>query len=108
MLSSSFQGILLYMLRECTEKQRAKAVAEMRRSVREQFPDIRLREDIQRHLWEFISEQADKFDTGFYLDDAAPIKTKKPPTKKRARAVDGDEAEYAPKKAARGRPKKSQ
>ncbi|KAJ3537046.1 hypothetical protein NM688_g6746 [Phlebia brevispora] len=101
-----FIGVLLYVLRECTRKQRAHALMDLRISVRDAFQgNVRLREDVQRFLWDFVNEQALKLNTGVYLDPGAPPKKRN--RTKRARENGTDEEEYSPRKS-KGRKKKSQ
>lgn len=101
------------MLRDCTNKQRAHAIFDMRKRLREKFPDIKNNTKLQEFLWDFISAEVDRLDAGTYLEPSSSAPAKKTAPKKRVRGDDEDPS-YAPNKSkttpakrGRGRPRKN-
>ena len=64
---------MLYVLRDCDNRQRALAVYDLRTQLREEFQDIRNNDRLQKFLWDFISQQADRLDTDVYLEPAGEV-----------------------------------
>ncbi|KAI0644548.1 hypothetical protein C8Q79DRAFT_1001865 [Trametes meyenii] len=88
-----FTGVLLYVLRDHTYEEQAEAIYNMRTHIRKKYPDIRMRNDIVRDLWDFVEEILDA--------EPDPRPSKKKGRKARAREDDDDmdfDDEYRPKK----------
>ncbi len=93
------------MLRESTDKVRAKELYQMRKRVREVYPDVRVRNDIVTYLWNLIADVADNYAPDVYVERPVSGGAQK---KKRVRPKEPRPVkEEPPVKRPRGPPRKN-
>ncbi|KZT68263.1 hypothetical protein DAEQUDRAFT_728072 [Daedalea quercina L-15889] len=59
-----FIGVILYILRDCSDEMCAEEIYNMRLHVRKHFADVRARGDVIRCLWDFIAQVVERQDEG--------------------------------------------
>lgn len=85
-------------MKNCTDKECAETIYNMRTEVRDQFKDIRTNNFVVRYLWEFISRVSDKYDTGMYIETSDPPKAPRKSRKREQQDSDDDSPTYSPVK----------
>lgn len=88
-------GVLLYVMKECTDEECATAIHDMRREIRKEFKDIRANTYVVKYLWEVIARAAEEFETDVYIDSPDAVKLPRSRTRKRARQDSDDEGATA-------------
>jgi len=91
-----FIGVLLYVLRDASHEDRARAIYTMRLNIREQFVDIRNNTKIGSALWTFINE-VESNPHGSQQHSAGGSSSQAKNGKKRKKGADNEaEDEYRP------------
>ena len=57
-----FQGVILYVLRDHPDEVCSEEIFKMRTHVRKKYPDVRTRNDIANHLWDFVAQVVERRD----------------------------------------------
>lgn len=106
-------GVLLYVMKDCTDRECAKEIHGMRRQLRSHFKDIRTNADVVRYVWDIIGTVAEDYDTGFFIEPPDGPKPTRATRKRRHPDSDDEHAQPASSPAKtpvkgrpRGRPRK--
>lgn len=99
-LTEQCTGVLLFVLRGCTDAQCAHAILDMRRSVRSEFRDVRTNNVVVKYLWDWIAKRADEFDAGVYIEapDTKPLSPSRAKKRKARDAVEEEEGRKVKRK----------
>ncbi|KAK7470566.1 hypothetical protein VKT23_001990 [Stygiomarasmius scandens] len=99
-----FIGVLLFLMEDASEKDQADAVYSLRKGIRTQFPDLRMRNDVADVMWAFVkSLQNDP--TEVCHVDSRRLKRKRKSSGRGHR--DGSDGEYTPSASRSKKPRRS-